>query len=107
MNPTLDRLPSCHPQGCNEGDDETSFGETFRRLRKRHAGKQITLVAEGLPCTDAAISLWESGVRLPSPKRLVNIIEILVRLGATAEDGEQLRAAWEGARKIAPATKRR
>lgn len=68
------------------------------------------MVAEGLPCTDAAISHWEGGFRLPSPRLFMIVLEILIRLGATEEDSEHLRAAWEqargGGRKIAAPTKR-
>lgn len=70
------------------------FGEQFRRLRRQHAGKQISLVAEGLRCTDVAISHWEGGRRLPTSTMLSNAIEILVRLGATESEVNDLRIAW-------------
>jgi transcriptional regulator with XRE-family HTH domain len=74
--------------------DALCFGERFRRLRKQHAGKQMTLVASGLRCTDAAISHWETGRRLPSATMLWNAARVLVRLGATEGDIQHLRSAW-------------
>jgi DNA-binding transcriptional regulator YiaG len=73
---------------------EPRFGARFRILRQELAGKQSVLVAEGLRCTDAAISLWETGRRLPSSGMLVRAIGVFARLGATSEDIEQLRSAW-------------
>ena len=70
------------------------FGNQFRLLRRKLAGKQSMLVAEGLRCTDAAISLWERGQRLPSQRMLRRAISVFNRLGATAEEIEKLRAAW-------------
>jgi transcriptional regulator with XRE-family HTH domain len=73
---------------------QPGFGTRFRILRQELAAKQTTLVAEGLRCTDAAISLWETGRRLPSSRMLFKIIAVFVRLGASSEDIEQLRSAW-------------
>jgi len=80
------------------GDDsahELSFGERFRRLRQQHAGKQATLVAAGLSCTDAAISQWETGRRLPSSKMLFSAIHVFASLGVSEKDIVHLRSIWE------------
>jgi transcriptional regulator with XRE-family HTH domain len=74
--------------------DATSFGDRLRRLRRQHAGRQFVLIANGLRCTDAAVSAWERGRRLPSSRMLANAIAVLVRLGATNGEIEYLRAAW-------------
>jgi hypothetical protein len=73
---------------------EPRFGARFRILRQELAGKQTVLVAEGLRCTDAAISLWETGRRLPSTRMLHRALGVFARLGASPEDIEQLRSAW-------------
>jgi hypothetical protein len=74
--------------------DSACFADRFRRLRLQHAGKQMVLVASGLRCTDAAVSSWENGRRLPSWTLLSNAIQVFVRLGAAKGDLEHLRAAW-------------
>ena len=74
--------------------NQPRFGARFRILRLELAGRQTKLVAEGLRCTDAAISLWETGRRLPSSRMLLKAIGVFVRLGASPEDIEQLRSAW-------------
>lgn len=71
-----------------------SFGELFRILRKQLVGKQACLSGAGLRCTDAAISHWERGHRLPRPKTMRNAISVLACLGATPSDIEQLKSAW-------------
>jgi hypothetical protein len=82
-----------------QADDTTSqrahsFGELFRILRKQLAGKQACLSGAGLRCTDAAISHWERGHRLPRPKTMRNAIDVLACLGAAPGDIEQLKSAW-------------
>ncbi|MET0592346.1 MAG: helix-turn-helix transcriptional regulator [Polyangiaceae bacterium] len=74
-----------------------SFGELFRALRKQLAGKQACLSGAGLRCTDAAISHWERGHRLPRPKTMRNAIDVLAELGASEGDIEQLKSAWYAA----------
>jgi hypothetical protein len=72
----------------------TSFAELFKHLRKQLVGKQACLSSAGLRCTDAAISHWERGLRLPRPKTMQNAVNVLRELGATREDINQLIAAW-------------
>jgi len=76
------------------------FGARFRILRQELAGKQSVLTAAGLSCTDAAISLWENGRRLPSTRMLRRTIGVFARLGATSEDIEELRSAWIAERAV-------
>ena len=63
-------------------------------LRKQLVGKQSCLSRAGLRCTDAAISHWERGLRLPRPKTLRNAVDVLTELGATPDDIQQLMSAW-------------
>jgi hypothetical protein len=86
--------PSCAPCATPTSHHTASFAELFKNLRKQLVGKQACLSRAGLRCTDAAISHWERGLRLPRPKTLRNAVEVLTQLGATPTDIEQLIAAW-------------
>jgi len=72
----------------------TSFAEQFKNLRKQLVGKQACLSGAGLRCTDAAISHWERGLRLPRPKTFRNAVDVLAALGAAPSDIERLISAW-------------
>ena len=71
-----------------------SFAQLFKNLRKQLVGKQACLSGAGLRCTDAAISHWERGLRLPRAKTMRNAVNVLRDLGATREDIGQLMSAW-------------
>jgi hypothetical protein len=71
-----------------------SFAQLFKNLRKQLVGKQACLSGAGLRCTDAAISHWERGLRLPRAKTMRNAVSVLRELGATREDIDQLLSAW-------------
>ena len=75
----------------------TSFAELFKNLRKQLVGKQSCLSRAGLRCTDAAISHWERGLRLPRPRTMRKAVDVLVELGATPSEIEQLVSAWTAA----------
>ena len=71
-----------------------SFAQLFKNLRKQLVGKQACLSSAGLRCTDAAISHWERGLRLPRAKTMRNAVDVLRDLGATREEIDQLMSAW-------------
>jgi transcriptional regulator with XRE-family HTH domain len=85
---------SCDGCAVSSSTNAPSFAELFKHLRKQLVGKQACLTRAGLRCTDAAISYWERGLRLPRPKTLRNAVKVLVELGATPCDVEQLMSAW-------------
>jgi hypothetical protein len=85
---------SCAPDAVSRSRNTTSFAELFKILRKQLVGKQACLSGAGLRCTDAAISHWERGLRLPRPKTRRNAVDVLAALGATPSDIEQLISAW-------------
>src|SRR6266850_420807 len=58
-----------------------TFPEKIKAMRLQLFGKQLGAAAR-LGCTDAAISYWESGSRLPSPKLMGRLVECLERAGA-------------------------
>lgn len=71
----------------------TTFHLVLHRLRKRYIGKQLTL-AMSLGCTEAAISFWEHGRRLPLETLLPRIVECFRGNGALATELEELRQAY-------------
>jgi hypothetical protein len=85
---------SCASDAVSMSSTATSFAELFKNLRKQLVGKQSCLNGAGLRCTDAAISHWERGLRLPRPRTMRNAVEVLIRLGATPDDIERLKSAW-------------
>jgi transcriptional regulator with XRE-family HTH domain len=56
-------------------------------------GKQASL-SYVVGCTDAAISLWESGNRLPNQANLQRLLAALAACGTTTIELLSLRAAW-------------
>jgi transcriptional regulator with XRE-family HTH domain len=63
-------------------------------MRRRLLGKQITL-AWAAGCTDAAVSQWEHGKRAPNGEKLERIAIALGEAGASTDDLDDLREAWE------------
>jgi transcriptional regulator with XRE-family HTH domain len=75
-------------------DDQTaSFAEALRNTRRRVSGKQVSLSIR-IGCTDAAISLWECGARLPSTRSFCRILCALAEDGASTSELLALRGAW-------------
>jgi len=73
-----------------------SFAENLRAVRRQLAGKQIAL-SKAIGCTDSAVSLWESGARLPTPRSLSRILAAIAEGGASTADILALRASWRDA----------
>jgi len=73
--------------------EDPSFAGHLREVRKCRAGKQVCLSFH-IGCTDAALSLWESGARLPSQRSLRQILLALAQLGATTAELLTIRGAW-------------
>jgi transcriptional regulator with XRE-family HTH domain len=77
-------------------DGASDFPTALRSLRRRFVRKQLALsVAVG--CSDAAVSFWECGKRLPDASRLERMLEIFAREGATIGDLDELHRLWERA----------
>ena len=75
----------------------SSFGDRLRALRRRLAGKQLWL-AHVAGCSDAAVSFWENGKRLPARSTLSRIESALTEAGASPGDLAGLRLSWFEAR---------
>jgi DNA-binding XRE family transcriptional regulator len=81
-------------QPTDEADEFTrSFATCLKQVRRRLAGKQAWLSQE-VGCSDAAISFWESGGRLPNQQNLCRILAAVARGGATTPELLALRSAW-------------
>jgi transcriptional regulator with XRE-family HTH domain len=70
-----------------------TFHTILHRLRKRYIGKQLAL-ATSLGCTEAAVSFWERGRRLPQKHLLQHIVECLLTSGADSHEVDELRRAY-------------
>jgi hypothetical protein len=70
-----------------------TFPEKIKAMRLQLFGKQLGAAAR-LGCTDAAISYWESGSRLPSPKLMGRLVECLEQAGAVREDIAELLVSY-------------
>jgi DNA-binding transcriptional regulator YiaG len=73
-----------------------SFAGHLKALRRQLACKQIAL-SQAIGCTDSAISLWESGARLPTPRSLSRILAAIAEGGASTADVLTLRGFWRDA----------
>ncbi len=73
------------------------FAHQLRELRRRLVGKQLCL-SWAVGCTDAAVSFWESGKRLPQQGTLSRILAALAREGASDSDLSTLKQTWQQAR---------
>jgi DNA-binding XRE family transcriptional regulator len=81
-------------QMTDDADDRSrSFASYLKQVRQRLAGKQAWLSQE-VGCSDAAISFWESGGRLPNQQNLCRILAAVARGGATTPELLALRSAW-------------
>jgi transcriptional regulator with XRE-family HTH domain len=55
--------------------------------------KQL-LLSHAMGCSDAAISLWESGARLPTPDSLSRLLIAIAQSGASTAELLVLRSIW-------------
>jgi hypothetical protein len=72
---------------------ETRFGHHLRRLRLSISGKQAWL-SYAVGCSDAAISFWETGARLPTPRKMAALLSVLAAAGVSTVDLLDLRQRW-------------
>jgi transcriptional regulator with XRE-family HTH domain len=74
-----------------------SFGACLKTLRMRLSTKQLWLSGE-IGCTDAAISYWETGRRLPQQGTLFRLVEVFRKNGASPDELYELRLSWSESR---------
>lgn len=77
--------------------DGTYFADRLKELRRRLVGKQLCLSC-AVGCTDAAVSFWESGKRLPQPDTLSRILDALAQGGASPGELSTLHNSWQKAK---------
>lgn len=73
-----------------------SFGSVLRKLRIRYVRKQLCL-ATSVGCTEAAISFWESGRRLPCPQLLALLVTGITAAGASPDEVRELVTSYRAA----------
>jgi transcriptional regulator with XRE-family HTH domain len=73
-----------------------SFGRSLRELRLRVNAKQIWLSYE-IGCTEAAISFWERGRRIPTEDMLVRLLAAFQKSGVLPEQISALQVSWREA----------
>ena len=72
----------------------TSFPGYLKMLRTQLVGKQVAL-SKQIGCTEAAVSYWESGRRLPGRERLNRIVAALGDHGGDGAQLSELIRHWE------------
>jgi len=77
--------------------DSYYFADRLKELRRRLVGKQLCLSC-AVGCTDAAVSFWESGKRLPQQDTLSRILDALAQGGASQSELSNLHSSWEQAK---------
>jgi transcriptional regulator with XRE-family HTH domain len=77
-------------------DWRSVFGAGIRELRQRLGAKQLWLAC-ATGCTDATVSLWEAGKRVPHPATLRRLVAVLARAGATPNELAALERSWRAA----------
>jgi DNA-binding XRE family transcriptional regulator len=70
-----------------------SFAIQLKQVRARIHAKQCWLANE-IGCTDAAISQWENGNRLPNENTMRRVFQALERGGALPTELVSLLVAW-------------
>jgi DNA-binding transcriptional regulator YiaG len=84
------QLEPCLDQSCAG----TRFGGFLRQLRLSVSGKQAWL-SHAVGCSDAAISFWETGARLPTPRRMAALLAVLSAAGVSTMELLDLRQRWQ------------
>ena len=76
-----------------EDSSQQTFACQLKGLRQRFGVKQLWL-ANALGCTDAAVSFWETGKRLPQFHILERMVSKLGEMGATPNELVTLYGSW-------------
>lgn len=83
-----------------------TFASCIRDLRTRCCGKQLWL-AHAMGCTEATVSYWEAGRRLPSDSTFPRLVLVLTQAGAHSADVDRLQDCWRAARRDQSQRRRR
>jgi transcriptional regulator with XRE-family HTH domain len=74
-------------------ENERTFAGCLKRIRLAHHSKQVWLSC-AVGCSDAAVSFWESGARVPSAKSMRRLLTALAEEGSPTSDLVELRRVW-------------
>lgn len=69
------------------------FASCLKRLRLACCTKQAAL-SIAIGCSDAAVSFWESGARVPNSTSLTRLLAVLAQEGIPMPDLLELRRSW-------------
>jgi DNA-binding XRE family transcriptional regulator len=72
---------------------QPTFACQLKDFRQRFGFKQLWL-ANVVGCTDAAVSFWETGKRLPQAHIIVIMVDVLRKMGATPKELMVLYTSW-------------
>jgi hypothetical protein len=81
------------PQPQESVDGAVRFAVCLRRIRHGLRTKQVWL-SGAVGCSDAAISLWESGARIPTPQSMGRLLAALAEEGTATSQLLELRRVW-------------
>jgi DNA-binding transcriptional regulator YiaG len=77
----------------SRNDDDPRFAACLKRIRLGLQNKQVWL-SGAIGCSDAAVSLWESGARVPTPDSLGRLLAALAKEGTPTSELLELRRVW-------------
>jgi transcriptional regulator with XRE-family HTH domain len=72
---------------------EPQFSEVLLAIRRERLCKQSVL-ARQVDCSEAAVSFWEVGRRVPSNRMFRKIFQALQEAGASASELVMLKGTW-------------
>jgi hypothetical protein len=77
-------------------DAGSGFPDLLRGLRCGYFEKQLVL-ARAVGCTEAAVSLWENGKRLPTRLTIMRVLRAFGGSGASSAELHRLHVCWREA----------
>jgi hypothetical protein len=77
----------------NRVEGDLAFAVCLKRIRLGLQNKQVWL-SGAVGCSDAAVSFWESGARIPSPDSIGRLLTVLAREGTPTSELLELRRVW-------------
>jgi putative transcriptional regulator len=74
-----------------------AFAHRLKEYRTTLFTKQSSL-AQAIGCSEAAVSYWETGRRLPQARTMTTILAVLDQAGVSRTELVELHRIWQGAR---------
>jgi transcriptional regulator with XRE-family HTH domain len=89
----MENNESLRPEPEESVDGARRFSVRLRRIRLGLRTKQVGL-SGAIGCSDAAVSLWESGARIPTPHSMRRLLAALAEEGTPTSELLELRGVW-------------